>query len=276
MEKFQLSVLFPLKGVGAASGLVCIAPSLYLISDNSTFLYDYNLKDKVLRKIKLLKDSQENLAKKDKADFESITLYNNKLYLFGSGSTKKRDLRISYNLGTGEVQEKDLSHLHKKLRQSIGLDSDELNIEGVIIDDNHYYLFQRGNGAQAQNGIFTYTKDTEAIVFTPIALPKVEGVEATFTDAILVNGTVYFLAACENTTSTYDDGDVYGSFIGSLDLTTKTVQFTLQITATQKFEGLTLHRETPEQIVFLLCEDDDKETASTFIYQLTLEKALLE
>jgi len=98
MDKFQLSLLHTINGIGATSGLIFKDNSLFMISDNSSFLYEFKMEEKQLYKIKLFENSQENIAKKDKLDFESITLFNNKLYLFGSGSTKKRDKRFTYNL----------------------------------------------------------------------------------------------------------------------------------------------------------------------------------
>ena len=40
----------------------------------------------------------------------------------------------------------------------------------------------------------------------------------------------------------------------------------------QKFEGITLYKESENEIEFLLCEDNDTETLETIIYQLTLKK----
>ena len=54
MEKFQLSVLFKIIGIGSASGLVYHQDKLYIISDNSTFLYEYNILNKRLDKIALV------------------------------------------------------------------------------------------------------------------------------------------------------------------------------------------------------------------------------
>jgi len=271
MQKIQLLPYFEINGIGAASGLVYKDDSLFIVSDNSTFLYEYDFNEKVLRKIKLFENSQENLDKKDKADFESITLFDNTLYLHGSGSTKKRDIRVKYHLESKEIKEKDISKLHKKLRETIALDDDELNIEGVIIDVDNYYFFQRGNGAQAQNGIFTVNKADKTVSFQLISLPKVNSIEATFTDAILVDDKVYFTAACEDTTSTYTDGEIYGSFLGSLDLKTMEVHFAEQISEKLKIEGLTLYKKTATQLELLLCEDNDTEGTVFVIYKLTLE-----
>jgi hypothetical protein len=270
MEKIELHPFCTLAGIGAASGLVYHANSLFIISDNSTFLYEYQLDKQQVTKIKLLVDSKENLAKKDKADFESITLYNKALYIHGSGSTNKRQLRVKYDLDTLETKEKDRTTLYRRLRNSINLAEDDLNIEGCIIVADFYYFFQRGNGAHSQNGIFRYAKKTKEVSFHTIVLPKVKEVEATFTDAILVDETVYFLAACEDTNSTYNDGEIYGSFIGGLDLKTFTVLFANQITDTHKFEGLTLFQKNNEFIEFLLCEDNDTEELDSIIYRARL------
>lgn len=270
MNKFELSVFTTINGIGATSGLVFINNQLYIISDNSSFLYQFNIENKELNKIKLFENSQENIAKKEKLDFESITLFNNKLYLFGSGSTKKREKRYTFNLENNEIKEKDISKLYKKLKEFASISNDDFNIEGTIIDETNYYFFQRGNGATSQNGFFVYNKETKEIEFTSIKLPKAKDVEATFTDAILVDETVYFLAAAENTTSTYDDGEVYGSFIGSFNLKTKELHFIQKITDTQKFEGLTLFSKTENQLEFLLCEDNDTEELISTIYKLTL------
>jgi hypothetical protein len=270
MDKFQLSLLYTINGIGATSGLIFKDNSLFMISDNSSFLYEFKMEERQLYKIKLFENSEENIAKKDKLDFESITLFNNKLYLFGSASTKKRDKRFTYNLESKEIKEKDLTKLYEKLKDFASISNDELNIEGAIIDIENYYFFQRGNGANAKNGLFVYNKETKEVYFTAIKLPKVDNVEATFTDAILIENTVYFLAAAENTTSTYNDGEVLGSFIGSFNLKDLELHFIQKISDTNKFEGLTFYNKSETEIEFLLCEDNDTEELVSGIYKLTL------
>ena len=272
MEKFELSPFTTIKGIGATSGLVYQDNSLFIISDNSTFLYQYNINEKTLEKIKLLENSQENIVKKDKSDFEAITLFDNKLWLFGSGSTKKRNLRVTYSLNNKEVKEKSLAKIYKRLQQTIEIVEDELNIEGGIITETTMYFFQRGNGANAQNGVFSYNRKDKTVQFKLITLLKIREIEATFTDAILVNETIYFLAAAENTTSTYNDGEIMGSVIGTLDLKTLTLESCLQISDHHKLEGLTLYKKTATQTELLLCEDNDTEELASTIYKLVLKK----
>ncbi|MFV5696078.1 DUF6929 family protein [Flavobacterium sp. LB3P122] len=271
MLQFQLEFLFQIKGIGSASGLIRKDDSLFIIADNSSFLYEYDIKEKELHKIKLFENSQENIPKKDKFDFESITQKGNKIYLFGSGSTSNRNKRISYDLTSGAIEDKDLSAIYEKLKQTASISDADLNIEGALFHNEKWHLFQRGNGAQSKNGIFILDKDGNDIRFVPIQLPEIQNIEATFTDAIHVEDKIYFLAAVENTTSTYEDGEVFGSFIGALSLDTFEVAFTQKISETHKFEGLTVYTHSKEKIEFLLCEDKDTEALETDIYKLTLD-----
>jgi hypothetical protein len=272
MLPFQLELLFQINGIGSASGLIYKDDSLFIISDNSSYLYEYTIKENKLLKIKLFENSQENIPKKDKFDFESITQKENKIYLLGSGSTPNRNKRISYDLISTAIEDKDLSAIYEKLKQTASISDADLNIEGALFHNEKWHLFQRGNGAQSKNGIFILDKEGNDIHFSPISLPKTQNIEATFTDAILVEDKIYFLAAVENTTSTYDDGEVLGSFIGALALDTFEVKFTQKISETHKFEGLTLYTNSKENIEFLLCEDKDTEILETAIYKLTLDK----
>lgn len=268
MKNFKLKTLFEISGIGSASGLVYTNDKLFIISDNSTFLYQYNFNKKKLKSIKLSQESKENIPKIIKPDFESITLKGNKLYLLGSGSTINREKQITYNLKTKKIKEKSLNTLYEKLRLKIGITADDLNIEGAFFVSKKWFFFQRGNGESSKNGIFIYDKNE--LHFTAISLPKIKNIEATFTDAILVDNLIYFLAAVENTTSTYDDGEILGCFIGSLSLKTLEIIFTHKISDNNKFEGLTLFENSENQIDFLLCEDNDTDNLTTKIYKLSL------
>lgn len=268
MKNYQLQTLFEIPGIGSASGLVNTNGVLYIISDNSTFLYRYDMNDGNFERIQLSENYHENIPKKIKPDFESITLKGNKLVIFGSGSTTNRNKIIAYNLKTKQITEKDLTDLYEKLRSKIGLSSDELNIEGAFYYERQWYFFQRGNGATSQNGIFIV--DKKNVTFVAVSLPKIKEIEATFTDAILVGDLIYFLAAVENTTSTYDDGEILGCFMGAYSLKSNEVLFIDLISSTNKFEGITLLENNPYKIDFLLCEDNDTADLKTIIYKLSI------
>lgn len=279
MSNWTLKAFCELNGIGAASGLVIEQNCIYIVSDHSAYLYQYDLTKQELTKTALVDNAQDIVAKKDKFDLESVVKKDNSLFLFGSGSTHKRDQLFQYELTTLQVLTVDLSDLYHAFRTKIALDDDELNIEGTIYDTNRWLFFQRGNGAAAQNGVFVLNSERldakASIEFIPFQLPSINGVLASFTDAILVKDEIYFLAAVEDTTSTYDDGDVLGSFIGCLDLTNQQIKYIEKITSTHKFEGLAFFQQTHDELVFLLCEDNDSDELSTTIYQLNISLPLV-
>lgn len=272
MENFTLELEFQIAGIGSASGLVYKDNAVFIISDNSSFLYEYRIREKKLSKIKLFEDGQENIRKKDKFDFESIALKENKLHILGSGSTSKREKRLVYNLDSKTVSEKDLSKLYQNLKQTASISDNELNIEGAIFFNENWLLFQRGNGMNSKNGIFKTNslKNDFEIEFDPISLPKLKNIETSFTDAIVVEDKIYFLAAAENTTSTYDDGEIFGSILGRMNSQTFEIEHTQKISDTHKFEGLTLYKKTETEIQFLLCEDNDSDVLESNIYKLSI------
>lgn len=276
MEKFQLSLLFKIIGLGSASGLVFNHGNLYLISDNSTYLYEYQMDSTQLNKIQLTDNSTDNIAKKLKPDFEAIAHNDSYYFLFGSGSTENRNKMIQVDAKTKEVIKTfDLSFLYESMRSFAEMEADDFNLEGAIYDDGTWYFFNRGNGKNTRNVVFTVTgenlEDDYRIIINEYKLPKIKGVRASFTDAVSIDDKIYFLATAENTESTYNDGEVLGSMIGRIDSNSMKIDFTKKITDTNKFEGLTVHKRKGNQIEFLLCEDNDTEQLESNIYKLVLD-----
>ena len=281
MQKFTLDLLFKIIGIGSASGLFYNNGSLYLISDSSAVLYHYTLEDKTLEKTSLVaKDYTgpvENIAKKDKADYEALAVKGDDVYLFGSGSTEKRNTIGHVNYKTKEVFPNiDATDLYL-IMQSFGeITPDNFNIEAAVNDGEVWYLFNRGNGPAGQNGIFTLMgtiEDTSfQIIYNKIKLPKINGAQAGFTDAVKVGSKLYFIAAAEKGASTYADGAVAGTLIGRIDIDKMKVEFTQIISETNKFEGITLFKEEAKTLEFLLCEDTDKDETESEIYKVSLKK----
>ncbi|QBN20050.1 DUF6929 family protein [Flavobacterium nackdongense] len=273
MQNIKLEHFLKIKGIGSASGLIYLNNSLFVISDNSSFLYEYQIAENQLSKIKLVENAEENIPKKDKIDFESIALKGNELHLLGSGSTAKREKRIVYQLENKSIIETDLSALYQNLRQTCSISDDELNIEGAIFCKENWLLFQRGNGLHSKNGIFTLNslENESTAVFTKVSLPKIKQIETSFTDAILVDDKIYFLATAENTTSTYDDGEIFGTIIGRMNSKTLEIEFTQKISDRHKFEGLTLFYKSESQIQLLICEDNDTDLLETEIFKLVIK-----
>lgn len=280
MQKFQLELLFQIIGIGSASGLFFKNESLFVISDNSKALYEYSLTDKKLDTHLLIENPelpQDNIPKKLKPDFESITPFGEDLCVFGSGSTENRNQMVQFNTYTKKpIKTLNLADLYLSMQYFAEIKSEDFNIEGSVFDGENWYFFQRGNGENGQNGVFTVSgenlENEFAIVYNSYKLPKIKGVRTSFTDAILIDETLYFLATAENSKSTYEDGEVLGSIIGSIDTKTMKLKLKQTITNEHKFEGLTLYKNNQDSLEFLLCEDKDTDVQQSDIYKLTLRK----
>jgi hypothetical protein len=277
VQKFALQLFFKIVGIGSASGLVFKDHTLFVISDNGGYVYQYDIgKNELQRHPILSADTLENIPKNAKPDFEALLLYDDTLYALGSGSTKNRNRMMAMDTATKKVKETDLSVLYASMQQYAGLPADQFNIEGAVRDGDTWYFFQRGNGMAAKNGVFTVRdgipEGAGDIRYQAVELPKIGGVRATFTDAIHADAKIYFLATAENTESTYHDGEILGSLVGALDPATMKVLFTMVISTHNKFEGLTIYSSDEKTISFLLCEDGDSQTLESAIYKLTLHR----
>lgn len=273
MENFKLINHFTIKGIAAPSGLLYSQNVLFVISDSSNFLYQYDIDKKLLLKFPLVKDAKENIEKTEKPDLESITQYGNQLIILGSGSAEKRNSMFNLDLGSDALQSQDLSALYQKLKTVGSFSDNQLNIEGAIYINQTMLLFQRGNSKNSRNGVFIIPNHQEdGIRFVPISLPTLDDIETTFTDAILVGDTIYFLACAENTKSTYEDGEVLGTILGIMHAPTFEIIEVLLLSEHQKFEGITVYKETETELEFLLCEDNDSEVLEATIYKLNFQK----
>lgn len=277
MYKFTLELLFQIIGIGSASGLLLKNDQLNVISDNGTFLYTYELKSAHLNRYPLAAHPAENIAKKTKPDFEAITAYGDKLYIFGSGSTENRNQMVSLDAKTKELlATADMTGLYHKMQEHAGINSANFNLEGAVFTGTDWYFLNRGNGGAGKNGLFKVSgkipEVSSKVSFTEIQLPAIKGIPTGFTDAILIDQQIYFLAAAEDSNSTYQDGAVFGTLIGSIQLGKMELEFSKQISDRHKFEGLTLKEQTKHQLTFLLCEDNDTDKLQADIYQLTLKR----
>ena len=270
----RLEVFAKIKGISAASGLVLLRDLLYIISDNSNYLYQYNIDIKQLTKIPLLVTPLlEEIPKSEKSDFETICQYNNVIYILGSGSTLKRNRLVEYHVEGKKVVSHDLKPVYTAMKKAHAIGDDDLNIEGAVFTGTKWFLFNRGNGNAHKNGVFMINgsdlQNAKSADFVLIELPK-SNVMPSFTDAVLCDDQIYFVAAAEDTTSTYNDGEILGSYVGSLDINTLKLNEFKKISDLQKFEGITFLEKKNGKLGFLICEDADTESLETVIYKLLI------
>lgn len=276
MKKITLELFTTIIGIGSASGLFYQDNNLLIIGDNSGFLYEYNISSQDLKQHPLIKNSAANIPKSEKPDFESITHFQDTLYIFGSGSTPKRNSMVEFDLKEKKkTATNNLVDLYAVMQSFGNIKPEDFNLEGTIYDGDNWYFLNRGNGIANKNILFSlHAKKLDqefSLLSNDYRLPKIKGVRSSFTDAVLIDDKIYFLATAENTQSTYDDGQVLGSLIGRINLETMKIDFTKKISDSHKFEGITVFKNAKDKIEFLLCEDNDTDALKSNIYKLSLD-----
>lgn len=278
IEKTELNRQFAIPAFSGGSGIFYIDDMIYIISDKSNVLSVFDADTgQIIRKISLQMDGslEENIMKKYKPDFEAFVPWGGRYYIFGSGSAKHRFDLVILDEHFLIVERSSIKHLYQAMMEMSGIGSEDFNIEGVILTDESALFFNRGNGPNRKNGIISVknwlTGAPEVTAFKNITLPAIDSQEASFSDAILHNGHICFLANAEDTRSVYDDGKVAGSAIGLMQLDTLEVLDYHIIERDVKYEGITMYKQLkePDRTVFLLCDDNDFEH-ETLISQLTV------
>ena len=277
MNKLLLEILFQITGITAASGLYYQDNQLYLITDESDYLYEYTIAENELKKHALTLNPLEKNTKKNKLDYEAIAQKDGDLYLFGSGSKPKREIVTQFSTTTNEVQNYPLDLLYPSIISFTEIDSNELNIEGALFKGDELLLFNRGNGKHNKNFIVTvqgknFTEEFN-IFIKDIKLPQLNGINTGFSDVVLVDDKIYFLATAEGTDSTYNDGKIAGTIFGCIDTKKLKLKYTKILSHNKKLEGITVYKKDKKNITFLLCEDNDDTTQSiSTIYKLNIKK----
>ncbi|WP_264565209.1 DUF6929 family protein [Flavobacterium sp. N3904] len=277
MKKITLEILVHIIGLGSASGLIYNNDSLLLIGDSSGYLYDYSITKADLNKHQIIENPKENIEKNEKIDFESIAYSGDDLYIFGSGSGENRNKMIEINIKNNDtISTTDLTHLYSDMQSFAQIKEGNLNIEGAIYDKGNFFLLNRGNRKGSRNVIFTISGknliNDYSILSNDFKLPKINGFQSGFSDAILIDDKIYFLATAENPKATTEDKRILGTLVGRIDVNKMKIDFTKKISNTQKFEGITLYAKSKGKVEFLLCEDNDTTVLESNIYKLTLEK----
>lgn len=276
MHEFYLKEFLDIPGISSASGIEFWEGQIYIVSDNSNYLYDYRITDNQLDRQVLLQSPQmERIAKPQKLDLEAMVLTEDRIYTFGSGSTSARERGFFISRNDWNSTELDLRNLYSNMKKSANISSSDFNIEGVAMHANSWLFLNRGNGPAGRNVIFKVDGDDLindfVITSFDIDLPQIDGLLFGFSGAAVLDDSLYFIATAEEGLSTYEDGKIGGTVFGKLDLINMRIDHFQKISNDQKFEGITYYESQPLMISFLLCEDSDGSSDLTTIFRLDIK-----
>lgn len=277
MKKYLLTSWLKIAGIVAASGIGYQNNEIQLVSDNGNALYHYFVANDSLAKYSLDGEPvNDNMPKSTKHDLESFTTIDNTWYAFGSGSKENRNVGFMFNKFSKVSTMIDLTGLYDEMKSFSELTTDDFNIEAVTTYNEDWLFINRGNGPKNANYIYVVQgknlTDDFNIYYFEFDLPKINNVQSGFSDATVINNTLYFIATAEDETSTYNDGAIKGSLFGAIDLKKMKLLFTEKISDTKKFEGITVLEQSKKSAVFALCEDaDDAKNNEAIIYKLQVD-----
>ena len=217
-----------LTSIPSASGIEIMEGAIFIIGDNSPFLFqldsNYSLKEKI--QIASVTDAANGIIPKSiKPDYEAMAsakLENdNVLFVFGSGSKSHgRDSLLIVHLVSKKVEHYSLTGFYKEIKSRANLTPEDLNIEAAAIHDNTLYLFNRGKNTIIECPLNAFMNhllkkgESPALKSYRVILPVADNRQAGFSGATISNDKIVFTASVENTTNWIDDGEITGSYVG--------------------------------------------------------------
>lgn len=231
-----------LPNLPSASGVEIVGGTVYVIGDDSPFLYQFEATElQPGQRITLFDTahfSTGRIAKDLKADLECLTAltdprtHETGLLAFGSGATAAREGGFWVPLAAGQaastVYPVNLTSLYGRLRELLPAGV-TLNLEAAAANTTDLLLFQRTVGATAGNLLFQLplaavldylhhrSPKLPPVQATHVVLPTIEGRPAGFSGGTFFENRLFVTASVEDTQDAVLDGAVLGSFVGLLD-----------------------------------------------------------
>ena len=277
--------------VSAASGLVRVGATLYVVADDElhlgVFPADGDAPGHLLRMRAGDLPTAPKARKKVKPDFEALAYLpgfgqfsQSALLALGSGSRKGRCLGMLIPL-KGDIADIQMTRPidASGLFAQLATEADELNIEGALVSDDRLLLLHRGNKSHSYSAIFTIdlrsaieSMHSKGVLDTlPIQavnhyeLGLLDGIPLCFSDgAALSNGRVAFSAVAEDTFDSYRDGPCAGSAFGIIDAD-GSLEFMDLLDTRLKIEGIHAQEDGPALNVLLVSDADDIEVPAALL-----------
>lgn len=273
--------------VSAASGLVMIGSTLYVVADDALHLGVYKLDDPHFAQHLRLREgdlpADAKARKKAKPDFEALALLppapqhpHGALLAVGSGSKTNRQQAVLVPLdaqghATPTVTTLDFAPLYAALQL------DDCNIEGAVVCGEQLVLLQRGNNRHERSALMMVPlsvvssckggvaegRGGHALQVIPVTLPTINNVPLGFTDALLLpNGNLLFSAVAEDTDDSYNDGACLGAAIGEITLQGDVLRCEWLATP-HKIEGIALSDDG--SLLYAVTDADDPNVMTSLL-----------
>jgi len=275
--------------VAAGSGLAKVLGWLHVVADDELFLASFRAGRKspgTSRRLFAGELPDDYSERKDaKPDLEAVVHLPRAggkpgyLLAVPSGSRKNRKKGALIALtatgaASARIQPIRFGALFKTLRRMI----DGLNIEGAAYEPARLSLFQRGNAKGSVNMVIEL--DAQGLLAELLATGKMSskrirslrqyelgtlsGVRLCFTDATVLNGNRWFVAAAEATDDSSEDGEHRGSLLGVITAGGRLVHLGI-IDFPHKVEGIAAESEGGRVRLYFVTDADDRKVRSSLL-----------
>jgi hypothetical protein len=267
------------------------AEYVYVVGDDELHLAIFDATSEAPGKLRRALSGElpagRDARKEAKPDLEALTALppfeghpHGTLLGLGSGSTPERDRGFAWSLAAdgsldGDPIELDLSPLYSLLRESL----EALNVEGAAVMGDELWLLQRGNSSDGANVVvaLSCSEVIESLVrdrtlaaeelrgVLAFDLGELHGAALTFSDASALGGELLvFTASAEDSPSAYEDGDILGSVVGTIDRKGE-VHRLRTIDSKYKVEGVHAVLDTGVIGMTFVCDQDDRDVPSPLL-----------
>ena len=262
--------------IPSGSGIEKWQDKIYIIGDDSNFLYELNNNWDIINAIRLFDrptDNNQRIIKQIKPDLDAVTLVPpSHLLAFGSGSLPEvRDVGILLNLASqDELEYLNFYDMYEMLRSI----TSQVNIEGACNVDDKVILLNRGDNNHSNQLIITNWNRKQLNIEKQLDihfldLPQIENINTGFTGCVHLPETdvMIFCASAEDTSNGYDDGKIKGSLLGVMqNFTTQIARSDIKITeiiVPEFFKGKKIESVCIDEFIatneftVLVCADND-------------------
>jgi len=279
--------------VRAASGICFLRDELVVVQDDASFIATFKPSGKAQSHALPAGPAgrrrfEKRLGNKyDKLDLESAFAFDERVFAIGSGSLPVRERVVVFDpRASPAVKVVDASALFAQFHANDRFSGGALNIEGAAAVGDVVRFFQRGNGVGERLSPATVDVDLAAFVawvdgaaevpairhVRRFDLGTLGGVRLGFTDACATGDGIVFLASAEGSRNTVDDGELFGSCIGSLRGDVARLTPLLDeagVAAPLKAEGIAIGPHDPRR-AWVVLDSDDPDIA-TDLCEVTLD-----
>lgn len=291
-----------LPNLPSASGVELVGDALYIIGDDSPWLYRLNAATLAAGQPTALFETVHfnagRIPKHLKPDLECLTILHTVdgeigLLALGSGATAAREqgywvpLTGPDNL-PGTVYPLSLAGLYGALRRLLPVGA-TLNLEAAAATETELLLLQRTVGNFTDGNLlfrlplaatldFLYRRQLQPppVRVQRFGLPAIDGKPAGFSGAVWFEGYLFVTASVEDTADAVLDGAVLGSFVGVLSLDGNTATLVRLVwpngrSYLGKVESIAVRQQlAPGRFELLLVTDDDAGGSTAVVAELTL------